>query len=226
MNTNEAIYERKETILPQPKAIIFDLDGTLVDVAQFYADVYTGTLVELVRSVKGEEGVKTLWERERLDGKGELTLMAIGIPFRAWAQKLIDAPLGFVTPRPDIVASIRAISARKVIFTGSPVGMAYRVLDRMGFAPRSDFDLIIGWKEPELFPLKWNNSSFVFESVTALFDCDPKEVWSVGDSWETDLEPAKRLGITTIQIRKTIGSPDFRFPDIETLFSTFQTQQP
>ena len=210
------IFERKESVLPKPQAIFFDLDGTLVLAPQFYTDVYTGTLVNLVKEMRGDKGLEMLWARESLDGKGELTLMAMGIPYRAWAQKLIDAPLDLVIPQPETVSCIRALKAKKIIFTGSPVQMAYRLLDRLGFNPRFDFDLIIGWKEPEAYPLKWNNSSYIFETVCALMDADPK------DNWEADLEPAKRVGITTIQIRKETGVPDFRFPDIESLVTAFQ----
>lgn len=207
--------ETKEILLPTPKLIVFDMDGTLIDEPEFYHAVYSGTLNQVVEETKGPEGLQTLaWCRQNLEGKGELALIALGIPFRLWAEKLIDAPVDAVTPRPDVVAAIRSIQSKKILFTGSPLAMADRLLTKFGFNPRNDFDLIVGWKEPELYPLKWNCSSYVFETLTALADSEPENVWSVGDNWETDLAPAQRVGLKTIQIRKNTGSPDARYKTI------------
>ncbi|MEK7129953.1 MAG: HAD family hydrolase [Patescibacteria group bacterium] len=221
MNEN-VVNKQKETLPSRPQAIIFDLDGTLAVSSRFYDEIYAETLVDLVRETKGEEAVEILLARDRLDGKGELTLLSMGIPYRLWAERLIAAPLDLITPQPDIVSAVRSIWVKKLLYTGSPEAFAYRLLERIGFDPRKDFELILGWKEPEIFPLKWSNSPFVFASITALLRCDPQSVWSVGDNWETDLEPAKRIGITTIQIRKATGAPDFRFPDVPSLITAFQ----
>lgn len=219
------VNKQKETLPSRPQAIIFDLDGTLGVSSRFYDEIYAGTLVDLVRETKGEEAVEILLARDRLDGRGELTLLSMGIPYRLWAERLIAAPLDLITPQPDMVSAVRRIPAKKLIYTGSPEAFAYRLLERIGFAPKKDFELVLGWKEPETFPLKWSNSPFVFASITTLLGCDPQSVWSVGDNWETDLEPAKRLGLTTIQIRKTAGAADFRFSDVESLVAAMQREE-
>ncbi len=222
MNDEKVFSETKEIMLPKPKGIIFDLDGTIVDEPEFYSSVYSQSLIDFVREREGEKGVETLLNRVKIDGKGELTLESMGIPYSAWAERLINAPLDLILPQPDIVSLFQNISAKKVIYTGSPLTLAYRLLDRIGFNPKRDFDLIIGWNESETFPLKWTNSSFVFESIAALLNCEPEKLWSVGDDWKADLAPAAKLGMTTVQIRKTDGQSNAQFPAIRDLLSVAQ----
>ena len=197
------------------KLTVFDLDGTIVHEPEFYRTVYSGTLTELVKERRGESGLEILRQcRENYNGKGELALLALNIPFREWAQRLIHAPLDLISPRPTLVEQIRKLSARKVIYTGSPTEMAERVLGRLGFAPQ-DFDDIVGWKESELLPVKWTCSSLVFETILKKFSVVPSQAWAVGDDWEADLLPAHSLGMKTARIRKQGGSPSAWFPTVE-----------
>lgn len=216
--------EKKELLLSTPKLIVFDMDGTLIDQPEFYRAVYSDSLNQIVQETRGQEGLQTLaWCRQNLEGKGELALMALGIPFRLWAEKLMSSSVDRIVPRPDIVTAIQSIQSKKVLFTGSPMGMVERLLTKFGFNPIDDFDLVIGWKEPELFPLKWNCSTYVFETIAALADCETENIWSVGDNWETDLAPAQQIGMKTIQIRKSTGTPDARFTSILDLVTTGKT---
>lgn len=190
------------------KLIIFDLDGTITTETQFYKEVYSGTLNKLIADEKGDEGKKMLdYCRKNYDGKGELALFALNIPFKKWARLLINAPLDLLGQKDDIVNQIRGIEAKKVIYTGSPVKMAVRMLDHIGFS-KDDFDSIVGWDEPEFFPVKWSCSPLMFEKIIQSFKINFREIWSVGDNWETDLEPAKKMGIKTAMVRKNTGSPD------------------
>jgi FMN phosphatase YigB (HAD superfamily) len=196
------------------KLIIFDLDGTITTESEFYKKVYSGALNELVKEERGSEGLKVLNQcRNNYDGRGELALFNLNIPIKKWAKKLINAPLDLLNRNDEIVRRIRKAEARKVIYTGSPVKMATRILNRIGFA-ENDFDFIVGWDEPEFFPLKWSCSPWVFEKIIQGFKIDFSEVWSVGDTWETDLEPAKQIGIKTALIGNDKGSPDVFYPTL------------
>lgn len=216
--------EKKEFLLSAPKLIVFDMDGTIIDQPEFYRAVYTDTLNQIVQEERGQKGLQTLaWCRQNLEGKGELALMALGIPFRLWAEKLMSSCVDLIVPRPDIVTALQSIQSKKVLFTGSPLGMVERLLTKFGLNSKNDFDLVIGWKEPELFPLKWNCSTYIFETLATLADCRPENIWSVGDNWESDLEPAQRIGMKTIQICKNTGTPDARFSTILDLVTTAKT---
>lgn len=187
------------------KLIVFDLDGTIVVEPEFYKEVYSGTLTDLVEDVRGERGLETLrFYRENYDGKGELALFALNIPFRMWAERLINASLDLISPQPELVEKFRSLKSKKVIYTGSPVEMADKILQRVGFT-KDDVDLIVGWREPELSPLKWSCSPLVFESILLRFQHVPADAWAVGDDWDTDLNPAKVIGMRTARVRKQGG---------------------
>ncbi len=197
------------------KLIVFDLDGTIVAEPEFYRKVYSATLNLVVESRRGKRGLQILEHcREKFDGKGELALLALNIPFREWAQYLTEAPLDLIVPQPTLVKQMRKLSAHKVIYTGSPTRMAQRMLARLGFS-REDFDEIIGWDESELFPMKWTCSPLVFKMILTKFSVAPSEVWSVGDDWETDLKPAKIIGMKTAEIRNYKGEPTQQFNRLE-----------
>lgn len=198
----------------KPKLIIFDLDGTICVNPEFYKKIYSGTLNKVVEQQRGQEGLDMLqYCRETYDGKGELALFALNIPFVRWAEFLIEANLSAINPRPDLVEAFKRIKARKVIYTGSPTKMAHRIISKLGFSVE-DFDIIFGWREPELFPLKWTCSSVVFDMILRGFLLAPKEALSVGDNWETDLLPAKSIGVPTVKIGKVDHNSDMCFADI------------
>jgi len=197
------------------KVIIFDLDGTIVTEPEFYKNVYSGTLNEVVGKERGKTGLDMLqYCRREFDGKGELALFALNIPYRKWADKLINAPLDLIPELPEVVWKLKSIAAKKVIYTGSPIKMALRMLDKIGFS-KEDFDFICGWKEPEIFPVKWTCSSMPFRYILRKFKADPRKSWSVGDEWETDLKPAQVIAINTAEVRKHNGNPTIRVPTLQ-----------
>lgn len=132
--------------------------------------------------------------------------------------------LDLIRPQPTLVESIRALDGYKVIYTGSPTTLVERMLQQLGFAAggnrrsgfgNPDFDLTIGWEDPDLYPVKWSCSSMVFDLILQRFGCSPTEGWSVGDDWTTDLQPAKHIGMKTVQIGAQEGSPDVHFPSVK-----------
>lgn len=196
------------------RLFIFDFDGTVSVNHEFYKDVYSGTLNKLIQDKRGEEGIEVLKDcRKNYDGKGELALFALNIPFREWAKKLIDAPLDLLAPQPLLIRQFNTLRAIKVIYTGSPVEMVVKMLSKLGFS-KNDFDLIIGWREPEFFPIKWGCSPLVFESILNRFSVDPTDAWAVGDDWDTDLKPAQVIGMRTATVRKKGGNPNKHFPSL------------
>lgn len=202
--------------LKAPELIIFDLDGTLAVNSDFYRQVYSGTLEKLIEERHSADGLRMLAHcRKNYAGKGELALFALNIPFGDWAQRLINAPLETFVPQLPLVHLLRTIKALKIIYTGSPREMAIRTLRQLGFEPEQDFNLILGWQEPELFPIKWTCSPLMFSGILQRFAITPDKAWAVGDLWETDLAPAKAIGMKTILVRKQEGSPDERFLSIE-----------
>ena len=65
------------------KLYIFDLDGTLIDDMGFYKKIYSENLERLVLEKHGEEGLRLVnLIREKNRGKGELSLLVLGIPYQ------------------------------------------------------------------------------------------------------------------------------------------------
>jgi len=153
--------ETKEILLPTPKLIVFDMDGTLIDEPEFYRVVYSGTLNQVVEETKGPEGLQTLaWCRQNLEGKGELALMALGIPFRLWAEKLIDAPMDTITPRPDVVAAIRSIQSKKILFVNDNLSENIKIKEDLTYV------LVVAKKHKVL----WDDDDYQNNNDLPFFD--------------------------------------------------------
>lgn len=210
--------------MKKPKIIVFDLDGTLSDNPDFEEDVYSGSLEKIVFEKRGAYGKEVLSQcRKNFEGKGELSLFALNIPFSGWAKIINESPVDLVKPDPELVEQIRKIDVKKVIYTGSPTIIAGRIIEKIGFSV-SDFDLILGYSEPEIFPVKWASSPVVLEKIINQFDCGPDEAWMLGNEWIIDSMPAKSVGMKTVQIKSKIGNPDFYFDTLKEFLKFFTGQ--
>ncbi len=219
---NKIINQRKE-LFTDPELIILDMDGTIVIEPEFYRDIYSKSLYDTVFEERGETGVGMIdYYRANFDNNGQFALMALAIPFSKWADKLSKSDLSGITPRFDIVEKTRQLNSKKIVFTGSPKKLAFKILSRFGFNPEKDFDAIIGWEEPEIWPIKWNCSSFVFQSICHRFQANPSNAWAIGDNWKTDLEPAQAIGIKTIQIQRNSGTAEKYFEDFSSLLNNIE----
>lgn len=194
---------------------ILDLDGTVINAPSFYKSSYSASLETLIQELRGSSGLRTLEQcRKNYDGKGELALLALDIPAVLWAERLIEISTEAIKPRADVVNAVNSISGRKVIYTGSPRILAERLLEKMGFCLDS-FDMIVGWELSEKFPLKWSRTTVVFQMIMRSLGVELSRTCSVGDNWETDLEPFCQLGGKTVEIGEVKKSPsDLWFPDI------------
>lgn len=207
--------------MKKPKLIIFDLDGTLSDNPDFEEDVYSRSLDKIVAEKRGNYGTEVLNQcRKTFEGKGELSLFALNIPFAGWAKIINESSVDLVRPDHELVEQIKKIDAQKVIYTGSPTIIAGRIIEKIGFSV-NDFDLILGYSEPEIFPVKWTSSPVVLEKIINQFGCDPDEAWMVGNEWTIDSMPAKSIGMKTAQIKTKIGDPDFYFDTIKEFLKFF-----
>jgi len=187
-------------------AYIFDLDNTISINSEFYRTVYSQSLTDLIAEARGEEGLQMLeYYRRNCNGKGELALFALNLPFSAWAERLIRSDISMLEPSFEILESVRSLRGRKIVYTGSPRGMADAILMQIGFHV-SDFDLVLGWEKPEVFPTKWTCSPTIFRSILMQFGCNSQYSWSIGDNWDTDIVPARTIGINTAFIDPDIGT--------------------
>lgn len=182
--------------------IIFDLDGTIIQNPLFYKTVYSQSLNELIEEMRGERGLEALsYYRKNFQGRGELALFALTIPYSVWAEKLDNLSLDLIQQNKKLVNKIQQLPAKKVIYTGSPLKLTKRLLQRIGLKI-SDFDEIIAWKKSEEFPLKWTCSPFIFSSLAKRYRLQNDNVLVIGDSYQTDIFPALQAGIRAKQIKE------------------------
>jgi FMN phosphatase YigB (HAD superfamily) len=208
------------------KLTIWDMDGTLVQEPKYYRGVYSASLEQTALEIAGQRGLDEVnFCRANFEGKGELALGRLGIPFSEWGQRLFAAPVDLITPQPAVVEKFRSLDEPKILFTGSPLAMAMKILDRLGFDPLKDFEMLVGWQEPESEPAKWSQSKRIFQEILQKMNVKPQDAWSIGDNWETDLAPAQALGLTTVQIERVTGTPDYRFPNISEFIDAYQSKK-
>jgi len=154
----------------------------------------------LVSIEKGETGLKILkYCRENYQGRGELCLLALNIPYLKWADKLNLLPLKLIKKDLPLVQKLRQIKSLKVVYTGSPKSLTLRMLKKVGFK-KNDFDDIIAWEKSELYPIKWSCSPFIYKAIADKFSIPIKKMLVIGDNPVTDLIPAEKVGISTKNI--------------------------
>lgn len=198
------------------KLIVFDFDGTILAGKQLCTELYSVSLERVIYDQRSTHGIEVLEKcRKNYAGKGELALNALNIPFRNWAHEIFITALKMrVDLHPYLCQLIRRLKAQKVIYSGSPIEVIMRFLPQLGFTS-SDFQQILGWQEPEQFPLKWACSPLVFKGILKEFSIAPADALAVGDVWDTDLLPAKTIGMKTAIIGEKVGHPDFCFSTLE-----------
>jgi FMN phosphatase YigB (HAD superfamily) len=208
--------------MQEDSMLIFDLDETLSIGEKFYREVYHKTLEKVIERQRGKKGLVTLDQcRKMYDGRGELALHALDIPFWDWAKELIEAStktIELIEPQPRLCQMVKQLPHKKVVYTGSPLKMAILLLKRLGFNPKKDFDMIIGWEQPESFPTKWTKSPLIFKYILERFKIKPSTAYAVGNVWVSDLKPAKYLGMKTVLIgnkQEQSGNPNLKYPSVE-----------
>lgn len=199
--------------------IVVDLDYTITDgsderTREFYRTTYHDVLSELVWDKAGEDGRRQLHRaRERKDGlHGISVLIALGIPLSEWFERVkANARFDLIPADYELVELWQNTRAHKVLYTANLHEMVLGILRARGFDEENDFDKIISWHQTERMPLKWTCSFQLFRQIMNRFEFRGSDAWSVGDTWETDLEPAQRAGFRTVQIGNKPGSPEMRF---------------
>lgn len=190
------------------KLYIFDLDGTLIDDMGFYRKIYTENLEKLVLERHGEAGLQIVnMVRQTNRGKGELALLVLGISYDEWFDRVTDADVQLLAPKPELVEAMKKIKGIKVVFTGTNKTLAEKMLARVGFS-RGDFNEIIAHEKPAVVPLKLTADKLVFQYLLDKYKIAPRDAYVVGDEYEFDLRPAKALGINTIEVRHKSGHAD------------------
>ena len=206
----------------EPKAILFDLDGTILDSTGFDEDWRTtcasfgarggcppaAPLLEAIM-----ERRRWLWSDPERDRIGRLDVFAastrivsealasLGCDDAALARTIAvdyrdrrDRALRCYDGALDVLSAVRARGIPMALLTNGAADMQRAKVDR--FALDQYFACIV--IEGEFGAGKPDER--VFRHALEALACDPGGAWMVGDSLRADIEPAHRLGLHTVWI--------------------------
>jgi phosphoglycolate phosphatase len=191
--------------MARPKAVVFDLDGTLIDSAPDLAQAVNALLAELGKPPLAEAAIRPMIG----DGARLLLARALAAAGAQTAPDMFDRfmrhYLAHLTdrtrPYPDVPSTLEALRARGYamgICTNKPLEATRRVLEAFGLA--KFFGAVIGGdslpqKKPEPEPL---------QATIAGLGGGPAVM--IGDS-ANDMLCARAAGVTGILIPSDYGTP-------------------
>lgn len=215
------------------KAILFDLDNTLIDFMQMKEESCKASVKAMLNT-----GLKTD-ESEAYTRLME-TYSALGLESdrafteflkkeRQFDHKILAAAINayletksdFIKPYPNVESTLQKLKEKGIILglvTDAPKTKAYQRLLMMEI--EQYFLFVIGFEDTNQqkhtgLPLKLALEQLKNE----LPEIKPAEILMVGDSIVRDLQPAKELGLRTAlarygQISKKKGAPDYELKNI------------
>jgi HAD superfamily hydrolase (TIGR01509 family) len=215
------------------EAVIFDIDGTLYPLDdKDESDIRTSKLGKTIESnciryfqnqFKLEaEAAKAIFIDLRERYKGQVSLAVekeFGLSRSEYFAFTWDFPVqDFVDKNVELVKSLQQLSIQAGILTAAPKVWAERVLEFLQI--RTIFGEVVFTGDPDI--RKPNPQAF--QQVADFLKLDPTQILAVGDQEETDILPAKSLGMKTLRIAgqgqsnsKTVSTQaDFIAPDIVT----------
>lgn len=206
--------------LPIPRALLLDLDGTLIDSAPDLA-----LALNAVLAARGLPSLDVPAVRARVGhGIGRLVgsgFEAVGAPLEGDAlaeaqDEMMALYSANLTGRTELIAGTEAlIGACKLrgialaCVTNKPTAMACTILRHFGIVHR--LSLVLGGDGP--LPRKPAPDALL--AATAYLGVSPGETWMVGDGMP-DMEAARAAGIPSVAVHSDYGSerPDERHADV------------
>ncbi len=186
--------------LPKPAAVVFDLDGTLVDSLRDIAEALNHCLallalpthpVERYRYMVGE-GVPTLCQRAVGDSHPHLVhrLAELVRPYYRTRAVCHTRPYAGV---PELVAALQDRGCALGVLSNKPHELTKRVVQ--AFWPDGGFDFVRGYIEEQH---RKPDPAYLLEMGRTL-GVAPRDTWMVGDT-PTDIETARRAGAVGIGV--------------------------
>lgn len=189
--------------VPRPSALLFDLDGTLVDSRHDIAEACNATRVAHGLPPLAFEAILGMVG----DGARALVARAFGIPDDRRDEPLVDAALATYTrlylSRPavftvllpgvrELLDDARAANVPCAIVTNKPRDVTVKVLEALAISPY--FRAIWGGGEG---PLKPAPDGILH--VIARLEVDAKRAWMIGDGPQ-DIGAGKAAGVFTVGV--------------------------
>ncbi|MBI2723970.1 MAG: HAD family hydrolase [Chloroflexi bacterium] len=212
---------------PTPRAVFFDLDGTLLDNGDYSADwLVTCEAFALRQGLPDarrlheaiDERRAWFWRDPVRDREGRLDIHAasirivtealakLGVGDAGIARTIAedyrerrDAALRLFDGAVEVVERARAMGAKTALLTNGAAGMQREKVVRFGLAPYFDCIVIEG----EFGCGKPDER--VFRHALQSVVCDAGQAWMVGDNLVADISTACELGMHTVWVDASDG---------------------
>lgn len=184
----------------KPAAVVFDLDGTLVDSLRDIAEAMNECLESFGLQPR------PIMDYRYLVGEGVPTLCkrAIGATHPELVEPLIEVvriryrerPLRHTRPYagiPELVHRIRLAEIPLAVLSNKPDEMTRMVVQE--FWPNGEFAVVRGYVEEQL--RKPDPTELI--RICEMLGVQPRDAWLVGDT-PTDLETAARAGVRCVAV--------------------------
>ena len=195
--------DRRATVQPD-HAVVFDLDGTLIDSAP---DIHAA-----INRVMAEDGLSPLDLARVTSFIGNGVAKLVDRAYRRQGVRLSERDLTVIVKRftktyaadcatltrpfPGVIDGVAALKRLGIplgICTNKPHGLSERILDALGLAPF--FDVVIGGdscarRKPDPEPLL---------ACANILGASPARTYYIGDS-ETDVQTARAAGVCVVTV--------------------------
>ncbi len=192
------------------KHVCFDCDGTLY----FFTPELTKNTNELVTKQLSEQLkvpqtdiMEDYFKRVKKYKTKTAAITSYGLSGDQAREILNKLDISsFVNPDPELVEMIQILKKRNLglsIFTNNKKSTLESIIGKIGIS-KSDFDFLV---TAEQVPSKPSIEGYLY--VIKKSELPPSELLFVGDRLEADIEPAREVGMHTVQVRCEQKSVDY-----------------
>lgn len=210
--------------MKKARAIIFDMDGTLYSFDQrreshFSSSRFGQTIHEnCIRFFQKQfsldrEKAERMYQDFKVRHNGEVSLgleKEMGIDRQIYFAQTWDLnPEEFVRASQDLAQQLSRLTILTGVLTAAPRIWADKVLTFL--AIKQQFEPAIFTGDPDIR----KPDPQAFKQLADFWQLDPSEIISIGDQEQTDILPAKSLGMITARIGREVESvADIVAPDV------------
>jgi putative hydrolase of the HAD superfamily len=207
---------------------LFDLDNTLYPAESGFMKLIEVRMTDAVARHTGlpREEARALQKRYWTELGTTLAGMMThhGIDPEAFLDEVHDVSLDLLSPDPALIAALKRLPGRRLIFTNGSGPHAERVLEKLGVADLMEDVFHIS--SADYLP---KPALFTFQKMAASLRVDPRGAAFFEDS-EKNLAPAAELGMTTILVgahapASTAPFVHYRTDDLPGFLSTARVRE-